>query len=114
MKKLIFILFSIFSMLTACLTFCTGCKETPTRTSTLKYIVNTGIDIADDAGIFKNRMFVLKKKYRGDTTIYYNGINNYFIKDADTAFVFYFKPSVKNIKDTINHFLTKKQAQKNE
>ncbi len=100
----------IISCFLAMFATCTSCTK-PESNVFAKYAVNTGIAVAEDAGVFKNRVFVLKQHFKGDTLLYYKGINTYFIQKTDTAYILYFTPNVKNIKDTINHFLTKKRPQ---
>lgn len=104
MKKFIFLFVSSILMLFAF----NSCNKPESHTFA-KYAVSTGITIAEDAGVFKNRKFVIKQHFTGDTVFYYKGINTYFLQKTDTAYILHFFPNVKNIKDTINHFLTKKR-----
>ena len=79
-----------------------------------KYAVNTGFDIAEDAGAFKEREIIIKKQFAGDTLFFYEGINKYFITKTDSTYRIVFTPSRKNLQDTALHFIKRKKIEANE
>jgi hypothetical protein len=78
-----------------------------------KYAVNTGFDIAEEAGAFKERKIVIKQNFKGDTLFFYSGINKYLIIKSDTAYTVVFTPSRKNLQDTALHFIKRKKIEAN-
>jgi hypothetical protein len=84
-----------------------GSCTTPKSYTFAKYAVKTGLNIAEDAGVFRERVFNLPTNFKGDTLIFYAGINKYLITKKDSAYVFTFTPSRQNIEDTTLIFLQK-------
>lgn len=81
---------------------------TPRSYNFAKYALNTGLDIAEEAGAFKERTFVFPAKWQGDTIVYHEGINRYFFVKKDNTYVFTFTPSRKKVQDTCIHYLQKR------
>jgi hypothetical protein len=89
------------------LLFLASCT-TPRSYQFAKYALKTGLDIAEEAGTFKERVFVLPTQYKGDTLIFYEGINKYLLVKKDSTYILTFTPNRKNVQDTCLHFLRKK------
>lgn len=108
-KKIAVILqkFGIKAVLLLCLFSFMQCS-TPRSYQFAKYAVHTGLDIAEEAGTFKQRSFVLPTKWQGDTLIFYKGINTYLLLKKDSTYILTFTPNRQNIQDTCLHFLRKK------
>lgn len=81
---------------------------TPRSYQFAKYALRTGLDIAEEAGTFKERTFILPTKWKGDTLVFYSGINKYLLTKKDSALVFTLTPNRKNLQDTCLYFLQKK------
>ena len=92
-------------------TFLVGCT-TPKSYNFAKYAVKTGLNIAEEAGAFKQRVFVLPTKFAGDTIVYYEGINKYLLVKKDTSYIFTFTPSRQNIEDTTLQYLNRLKNEK--
>jgi hypothetical protein len=92
--------------LLACLMFA-SCT-TPRSYQFAKYALHTGLEIAEEAGAFKERTFVLPTKWQSDTIVYYEGINKYLLTKQGKNIVFTFTPSRQNLQDTCLHLLKKK------
>lgn len=81
---------------------------TPKSYNYAKYALRTGLDIAEDAGAFKQRNFVFPAKWQGDTIVYYEGINKYLFVKQDSTYKFTLTPSRQNLQDTCLHYLQKR------
>lgn len=81
---------------------------TPRSYNFAKYALNTGLDIAEEAGAFKERTFVFPAKWQGDTLIFYQGVNKHLLVKQNNTYVFTFTPSRQNMQDTCLYYLNKK------
>ena len=94
-----------------CLLMTSGCSSTKSY-RLAKYSVKTAFDIAQDAGVFKERSFEFPKKWKGDTLAFYQGANKYLLINGDSSVRFTFTPSAKNMQDTTLYFLRTKLFKK--
>lgn len=76
-----------------------------------KFSVRAGLEIGDEAGVFKPRTFIVKQEFNGDTIFHYKGINEYTIIKTDTAYIVKLIPNRERIQDTIFHYIDKQNKQ---
>ena len=76
-----------------------------------KFAVTTGFDIADEAGAFRPRQYIINNKFSGDTVFFYEGINSYLILKKDSVFQISIVPSKRNLLDTTLHYIRKKEVE---